>query len=58
MRRLLAAPADDGPQARRDRATLALDDLDLDAGTIRVLGKGYKARTIHLMPLTAAALAA
>lgn len=72
LKRLLAAPAGDDLQARRDRAILALMaihglrvaevaglelvDLVHDAGILRVTGKGRKVRTVYLIPLTAAAL--
>lgn len=73
LKRLLAAPQGDGPQARRDRAILALMgmhglrvsevaglqvyDVDLDRGTLTVTGKGSKTRTIYLTEQTAAVLA-
>ncbi|MFZ5915528.1 MAG: tyrosine-type recombinase/integrase [Chloroflexota bacterium] len=70
---LLAAPAGDTPQAKRDRAILALmvlhgprvaevagaglDDLSLERGTLTVHGKGRKTRTIYLTERTARLLA-
>ena len=72
LRRLLGAPEGDRPPARRDRAILALmgvhglrvaevagldlGDVDLEQGTVRVLGKGDKRRTVHLVESTTAAL--
>ena len=60
--RLLAAPAGDGPVARRDRAMLevlygtgvrvselvglSLGDIDLDASLLRAFGKGSKERIV------------
>jgi site-specific recombinase XerD len=74
LRRLLAAPEGDGLAARRDRAILALMgrhglrvaevaaldvvDVDLEQGTVHVLGKGRKARTVQLVESTKAALVA
>lgn len=73
LKRLLAAPQGDGPQARRDRAILALmgihglrvsevagaqvSDLNLERKTLTVIGKGRKVRTIYLTEQTAAVLA-
>jgi site-specific recombinase XerD len=64
LRRLLSAPMGSKTGAVRDRAMLAMmgrhglrvsevagltvDSLDLDAGTVRVVGKGSKARTVYL----------
>jgi site-specific recombinase XerD len=69
LRRLLAAPEGGRPAAVRDRAILALmgshglrvsevaglsvGDLDLEASTVRVLGKGRKERTVYLIEATA-----
>jgi site-specific recombinase XerC len=66
LERLLDAPWEDDPWARRDRAVgeilygsglrvselcgLALSDLDLDEGWLRVLGKGRKERVVPLHP--------
>jgi site-specific recombinase XerD len=74
LKRLLTAPEGDGLKARRDRAILALmgvhglrvaevaglqvGDLDLDAGTVKVTGKGQKTRTVYFVESTAAALSA
>jgi site-specific recombinase XerD len=74
LRRLLDAPKGNRPGAVRDRAMLALmgrhglrvsevagltlDRVDLDAGTVRVLGKGSKQRTIYLTETTTAAIRA
>jgi len=71
LKRLLQAPSGDDPQARRDRAILVLmgihglrvaevvklkmDDVDLSQGTVRVVGKGRKTRTIYLTTATAGA---
>jgi site-specific recombinase XerD len=68
LKRLLAAPQRDSPQAKRDRAILSLmgmhglrvaevaglqlGDVDLCAGAIKVLGKGRKVRTIYLTEQT------
>jgi len=62
VERLLGAVTGDGPAAQRDRAILEtlyatgvriselvgldLDDLDLEAGVLRVLGKGSKERVV------------
>lgn len=72
LKRLLVVPSGDSQKARRDRAilalmgihglrvaevaTLQLDDLDLDGGTVRVTGKGEKVRTVYLIPRTLALL--
>ena len=72
LRRLLDAPTGDKPAAVRDRAMLALmgrhglrvsevaglsiDAVDLGASTVRVLGKGSKARTIYLTETTKEAI--
>ena len=72
LRRLLAAPKGDRPAAVRDRAMLAfmgryglpgsevaglaVDDLDLDAGTVRVLVRGNRERAVCLIDSTAAAI--
>lgn len=70
LKHLLAAPAGDELQARRDRAILALLAIhglrvaevaslelqDIEPGTIRVTGKGRKVRTVYLIPSTAVAL--
>jgi integrase/recombinase XerD len=61
---LLAAPGDDGPVALRDRAILEtlygaglriselvaldVDDIDLDQGSVRALGKGSRERIVPL----------
>ncbi|MGD8820245.1 MAG: tyrosine-type recombinase/integrase [Anaerolineae bacterium] len=74
LRQLLAAPQGDGPLARRNRAILALmglhglrvaevaglqtDDIDLGTGEVKVLGKGRKIRTVHLIDHTVELLAA
>ena len=74
LKRLLAAPQGDGPLARRNRAILALmgvhglrvaevaglqtEDIDLSTGEVRVLGKGRKIRTVHLIDHTVGLLAA
>jgi site-specific recombinase XerD len=74
LRQLLAAPKGDGPLARRNRAILALmgihglrvaevaglqtEDVDLGTGEVRVLGKGRKIRTVHLIEHTIGLLAA
>ena len=68
LSRMLDAPQGEGAQARRDRALLALmgklglrvaevatlqvNDLDLDRGTLRVTGKGRKTRTVYLTEQT------
>ncbi|MBN1139142.1 MAG: tyrosine-type recombinase/integrase [Anaerolineae bacterium] len=73
LKRLLAAPQGDSPQAKRDRAVLSLmgmhglrvaevaglqvDDVDLTANVIKVLGKGRKVRTVYLIEQTAELLA-
>jgi integrase/recombinase XerC len=72
LHRLLDAPKGDSPAAIRDRVMLALmgrhglrvlevaglmvDDVDLEAGTVRVLGKGSKERTIYLIEATSEVL--
>jgi len=72
LRRLLDAPRGNDPAAVRDRAILAMmgrhglrvsevagltvDSVDFDAGTIKVVGKGRKTRTVHLTETSAAAL--
>jgi site-specific recombinase XerD len=74
LKRLLAAPQGDGPLARRNRAILALmgvhglrvaevaglqtEDIGLSTGEVRVLGKGRKIRTVHLIDHTVGLLAA
>lgn len=71
-RLLEAAGADDTPRARRDRALLELlygtgariseavgldtDDVDLDAGMVRLFGKGSKDRMVPLGSFAKAAL--
>ena len=73
LKRLLDAPRGDGLRATRDRAMLALmgvhglrvgeivaldvADLDLDAGTVSVPGKGGKRRTVYLVDLSRQRLA-
>jgi site-specific recombinase XerD len=73
LRQLLAAPKGDGPLARRNRLILALmgvhglrvaevagldlEDVDLNVAEVRVLGKGRKVRTVHLINHTAGLLA-
>ena len=68
LRRLLDAPTGDRPAAVRDRAMLALmgrhglrvsevagltvDAVDLDAGSVRVLGKGSKTRKVYMTETT------
>jgi site-specific recombinase XerC len=68
---LLEAPRSESPAAVRDRAILALmgrhglrvaevaglkvSSVDLDAGTVRVTGKGHKTRTVYLTEASAAA---
>lgn len=65
LRRLLDAPGQGGARAVRDRAILALmgvhglrvseitvlnvEDVDLEAGTLTVRGKGSKTRTLYLV---------
>jgi len=72
LRRLLNAPEGNSRMARRDRAILALmgkhglrvaevagldvESVDFVAGTVRVLGKGRKRRTVHLVESTTAAI--
>jgi site-specific recombinase XerD len=74
LKQLLAAPQGDGPLARRNRAILALmgihglrvaevaglqmEDIDLSTGEVRVLGKGRKIRTVHLIKHTIGLLVA
>jgi integrase/recombinase XerC len=74
LRQLLAAPQGDGALARRNRAILALmgvhglrvaevaglktEDVDLNTGEIKVLGKGRKLRTVYLMDHTVELLVA
>jgi integrase/recombinase XerC len=74
LKRLLAAPQGEGLLARRNRAMLALmgvhglwvaevtgpnlDDVDLSAGHVGVLGKGRKIRTVYLINHRAGLLAA
>ena len=74
LKRLLAAPQGDSPQAKRDRAVLSLmgmhglrvaevaglqcGDVDLTAGVVKVLGKGRKTRTVYLIEQTTELLAA
>ena len=73
IHRLLNAPDTSTAKGKRDRAILTLlaihglraaevaglgvDDLDRDAGTLAVRGKGQKRRTVLLVDLSAAALA-
>ena len=73
LKQLLAAPQGDGPLPRRNRAILALmgvhglrvsevaglnlDDVDLNEGVARVLGKGRKVRTVYLTDQTTQVLA-
>jgi site-specific recombinase XerC len=73
LKRLLDAPRGDGLRATRDRAILALmgvhglrvgeivaldvADLDLDAGTVSVPGKGGKRRTVYLVDISRQRLA-
>ena len=68
LRRLLSAPQGSGAAAVRDRSMLALmgrhglrvsevadltvESTDLEAGTLRVLGKGRKERTVYLTDAT------
>jgi site-specific recombinase XerD len=68
LKRLLDAPRGDGLRAVRDRAILALmgvhglrvgeivaldvADLDLNAGTVSVPGKGGKRRTVYLVDIS------
>jgi len=72
LRRLLDAPKGDNPAAVRDRAVLTLmgrhglrvsevagltaDSVDFDAGTVRVVSKGRKSRTVYLIESSAEAL--
>jgi integrase/recombinase XerC len=72
MTRLLAAPQDDGPLGRRDRAILELfyasglrlselvgldlDDVNVSAQMVRTLGKGGKQRLVPFNKSTAAAI--
>jgi site-specific recombinase XerD len=72
LRRLLAAPDMTKARGKRDAAALALmglhglrvaevcalrlEDLDLDTGTARVLGKGRKERRVFLIAHTTAAI--
>jgi integrase/recombinase XerD len=72
--RLLDAPAEDGPLALRDKALLeflygtgariseavgcAVDDLDLDAGTVTLHGKGGRTRVVPVGAYACAALQA
>ncbi len=74
LKRLLNAPRGDGLRAARDRAMLALmgihglrvsevvgldvGDLDLDAGTVSILGKGGKRRMVYLVDFTRGRLTA
>jgi len=74
LRQLLAAPQGDGALARRNRAILALmgvhglrvaevaglqtEDVDLNTGEIKVLGKGRKLRTVYLIDHTVELLVA
>jgi integrase/recombinase XerD len=74
LRRLLDAPTGDNPATVRDRAILALmgrhglrvsevsnlgfSSVDFDAGTVKVIGKGHKTRTVYLTETSAAALRA
>ena len=73
LKRLLTALQGDSAKAVRDRAILCLmgvhglrvsevaglkvTDLDLPASAVRVLGKGWKTRTVYLTETTAAVLA-
>jgi integrase/recombinase XerD len=73
LKRLLDAPRGDGLRATRDRAILALmgvhglrvgeivaldvADLDPDAGTVSVPGKGGKRRTVYLVDISRQRLA-
>jgi site-specific recombinase XerD len=73
LKRLLDAPRGDGLRATRDRAMLALmgvhglrvgeivaldvADLDPDAGTVSVPGKGGKRRTVYLVDISRQRLA-
>jgi integrase/recombinase XerC len=72
MARLLAAPAEDGPLGRRDRAILELfyasglrlselagldlEDVNLRARMVRVMGKGGKERLVPFNTSTASAI--
>jgi site-specific recombinase XerD len=74
LKRLLAAPDGDRAQVKRDRAMLSLmgvhglrvaevaglelDDVDLTASLIRVVGKGRKLRTVCLTEQTVELMAA
>jgi integrase/recombinase XerD len=74
VQRLLASPADETPAGLRDRAVLEMlygaglrvselvgldvDDLEMDEGSVRVLGKGSKERDVPLGRYARAALAA
>ena len=74
LRQVLEAPRGNGPAAVRDRAILAMmgrhglrvsevagltvDSVDFDAGTVRVVGKGRKSRTVYLIESSAEALRA
>jgi integrase/recombinase XerD len=74
VRRLLAAPSGDHPRAVRDRAMLELlyatglrvselvalrsEGLDLEAGFVRVLGKGSRERVVPIGSAARAALGA
>jgi integrase/recombinase XerD len=74
IQRLLASPPDETPAGLRDRAVLEMlygaglrvtelvgldvDDLEMDEGSVRVLGKGSKERDVPIGRYARAALAA